>query len=575
MMSVRLRAAASAAVVISVLIGALPALATDPALQDDPVLLERITPDFAMDLADADPETPMTCLVILDPPAVSGIKTEMPIPQLIQVYRQQAFAMQEGLLAEIEAEDPGAISLLDRHWLLNTIVMRAKPRQIRKVARKRKVRKLARGGQIRLIEPATGTLDGLGEGATWNVRQTSADLVWQAGFTGSGVIVGHLDTGADPNHPALAGKFAGHWFDAVNGEPTPYDDHGHGTHTLGVILGGDGPGPSPYDIGVAPAARWVGAKVMDKYGHGTYAQCLAGLESMVELKSSGVDVRVICSSWSLDDRGSDILAEVCATLLDLDVLPVFAVGNDGPDPSSCDVPASYPGVLAVGAVDQDETVAVFSSRGPAPAPPALASEPLMEGSGRHKPDIVAPGVDVVSAVPGGGYAAASGTSSAAPHVAGVAALLLDKNPDLRPHDLAAALLGHARPSITSAAGPDDTAGWGLLDAMSAIRSIPGGTFTAVGSTEPARNPSLLEVRSGTGAGVLVRYALDRGVDGTVEIYDLAGRLVRRLPVLGDGSPRETRWDGADARGRRVTSGVYVARLKGEGVVATRSFALVR
>ena len=543
---------------------------------DDPVLRDKMDHQMALDLAQADPEATITCFVILENTAASSLKDQMPVPRRIELYRRLAFDMQERLLDEIGRDGPGAqdgISLLEQHWLLNAMVVEGKPRDIRRLVRNKKVRKVSRGGRIRLLDPFSSSSTVVDQGTSWNVAMVGADGGWDSGFDGDGVVIGHLDTGADFTHPALAGKWAGYWYDAVNGRSEPYDDHGHGTHTLGTLVGGDGLGAWPYDIGVAPGARWVGAKVLDDKGRGTYRQCLRGLQYIVELKTEGVDVRIICGSWTLDDMGRDVLIDVCNTLLDLDVLPVFAVGNDGPGPGSVDVPGCYPSVLAVGALDEENHTPDFSSRGPAPRINADSVAPLVPNNRFFKPDLAAPGVHISSAAPGGGYALMSGSSMAAPHVAGAAALLLQKNPSLDPRELAAALLGSARPPLSVAVLPNNDMGWGMLDIRAALAAVSNSSVTA--APESDTFAPALSVRVGRGAGAIVSYALQRGASGRIEIYDLAGRLVRRLEVTGDGSPRETYWDGADVRGRRVTSGVYVVRLSGAGVDASRSFALIR
>lgn len=555
-----------------VLVGSLNAQTVD-GLLDDPVLRDKIDPLMALDLADAGDEETITCFVILESTGATLLKDQLPVPQRIELYRRLAFDMQLRLLEEVAGEHGEAMSLIEQHWLLNAMIVEGKPSDIRRLARNKKVRKIARGGQIRLIDPSETITVVASQGTAWNVAMVGADDGWGRGYDGSGIIVGHLDTGVDPSHPALAGKWAGYWYDAVEGRSEPYDDHGHGTHTLGTLLGGDGEGSWDFDIGVAPGAQWVGAKVLDDKGNGSYRQCLNGLQYIVELKSHGVDVRIVCGSWTLDDMGYDVLLDVCNTLLDLDILPVFAVGNDGPEPGSADVPGCYPSVLAVGALDEDGLTPAFSSRGPAPRLNAGETAPLVPNSRFHKPDLSAPGVSVCSSVPGGGYALMSGSSMAAPHVAGAAALLLDKNPSLLPRDLAAALLGSARPTLVAAVLPDNNIGWGILDIQAALASVQDAMATAV--EDPIRLEPAVSVRTGRGAGAIISYSLSRGVSGSIEVYDLAGRLVRRFEVQGNGSPRETYWDGADSHGRRVTSGVYVARLTGGSVQSSRTFSLIR
>ncbi len=95
----------------------------------------------------------------------------------------------------------------------------------------------------------------------WGIDTVKAPLCWNDGYDGSGIIVGNIDTGVEVTHPAFGSRWVpGGWFDGVNGQPNPYDDHGHGTHTMGTICGGDGNGPFVDDIGVAPGAQFIAAK---------------------------------------------------------------------------------------------------------------------------------------------------------------------------------------------------------------------------------------------------------------------------------------------------------------------------
>ena len=139
------------------------------------------------------------------------------------------------------------------------------------------------------------------------------------------------------------------------------------------------------------------------------------------------------------------------------IVPVFAAGNNGV--GGMGSPASYPEAIAVGAVDENDTVAAFSSRGPSPI------------DGGVKPDVVAPGVLVPVAAPGGGYYLDNGTSFSTPLVAGVAALLLEANPGLTPLEIAAALRSTADPVSSAAPLPNNAAGWGRVNALTAVTSV--------------------------------------------------------------------------------------------------------
>ncbi|TDC79809.1 peptidase S8 [Micromonospora sp. KC606] len=315
-------------------------------------------------------------------------------------------------------------------------------------------------------------------GPTWNIRMVGADRVWsELGVTGAGVVVGSSDSGVDGRHPTLAEGFRGgddSWYDPWEGTRSPQDRGGHGTHTVGSAVGRDG-------IGVAPGAGWVGCVNLDR-NLGSPARYLDCLQFMLAPFPPGgtpfTDGRpdrapdLLTNSWGCPPiEGCDARALRPATtaLAVAGILVVAAAGNTGPYCGSiADPPAPYPDVLTVGAVDRQRTVAQFSSRGPA-------------SGGAAKPDLVAPGADVLSAMPGGGYATLAGTSMATPQVAGVVALMWSANPALV-GDLERTrriLRETAKPAAVAAgsgvcAAGADAEGAGIVDAYAAVRAARAG-----------------------------------------------------------------------------------------------------
>ncbi|MEE6259240.1 S8 family serine peptidase [Plantactinospora sonchi] len=261
----------------------------------------------------------------------------------------------------------------------------------------------------------------------WNLTMISADRVRsELGVDGTGIVVGSSDSGVDGTHPALAPGFRGgadSWHDPWNGSRAPVDHGGHGTHTLATAVGGE-------QVGVAPGARWVGCVNLDR-NLGNPADYLDCLQFMLAPYPPGADPftagrperapQVLTNSWGcppIEGCARETLRPAAAALASAGVFFVAAAGNTGPFCGSLDdPPAPYPEVFTVGATDRNRQVAFFSSRGPAPG-------------GTPKPDLVAPGDEVLSALPGGGYGTQSGTSMAAPHVAGVVALMWSANPAL-------------------------------------------------------------------------------------------------------------------------------------------------
>jgi subtilisin family serine protease len=535
----------------------------------------KLSQDLSLAIDRASDDDLITIMVVLKI-ADKTDPLQLPVPARIQYYRRMAARSQADLLSDFT--DADEIKLIGQNWLVNTILMKTKPRTVKKIAKRKDVHKVSRNGNVRLVDPELQPVSYVSEpGIAWGAEEIGVGSCWVSGYTGRDVIVAHTDTGVDPDHPALSGKFTGHWFDAIKGMSDPYDDNGHGTHTLGTLLGGDGLGPYPDDLGVAPGARYVAVKVMDASGVGTYKQCLDGLEYIADLKSD-VDIRLVCGSWSLADPEEDFLFSACQRLNELGILAVFAAGNSGPGPETTDTPSNYPMVASVGAVDRDGLVSDFSARGNAPEMEPW-SDPInwiLADWNYRKPDLTAPGADIRSCVPGGGFRRLSGTSMAAPHVAGVAALLLQKDASLSPQDLMLTMIQ------TAHSGPDglkyDVAyGWGCVDAWEAIRSLDNTITKAPEGVAIGSDGGLGLTAANSSGGSLLRFKLPRASSVQMRIYNVAGQCLRSLAsgaTLSSG-PQELVWDGRDDRGRQTTSGVYFARLTAAGQTAACKFVMVR
>lgn len=284
------------------------------------------------------------------------------------------------------------------------------------------------------LEPARGE-GGAPSAPPWNLTLIGADRVWaDFGVRGAGVVVGQSDSGVEVDHPALAGRYLGrttghdyHWFDPWYGAPAPVDYAGHGTHTLGTILG--------ETVGIAPDAEWIACANLVR-NLGNPAKYLACMQFMLAPFPVGGDAfadgdpsrgaDVLNNSWGCPfaQEGCDVLvfAPAVRALRTAGVFVVASAGNEGPHCATITDPISiYDDVTTVGAVDRHGNLAPFSSAGPV----------SVDGSGRIKPDLAAPGVDILSAFPDHSYQVDSGTSMAGPHVAGVVALMWSANPALR------------------------------------------------------------------------------------------------------------------------------------------------
>lgn len=288
----------------------------------------------------------------------------------------------------------------------------------------------------------------------YGLQTIGADAAQAKGLTGEGVRVGHIDTGVDGNHPALKGKVAA-FKDFVQGKTEAYDDQGHGTHSAGSIVA-DG-------VGVAPGAKLVVAKALNGQGGGSLSGLMESMQWMLDPDgdpSTDDQPRLVSNSWGADldalGDSKEIFRDVVKAWREAGIIPVFANGNSGEGTRSA--PGGYPEAFSVGATDQQDQIADFSSGAP------------VEWNGETfvKPDVSAPGVDIVSTYLNGKYARLDGTSMACPHVAGALALLLQANPSLTVDQATAAFKSSAKD--LGEPGKDIRFGEGRIDVMKALEA---------------------------------------------------------------------------------------------------------
>ncbi len=362
-------------------------------------------------------------------------------------------------------------------WVFNGFYCEATPSQIKALAAREDVEYIIEDFVIKLDDSKPVPADAI-KAVAWGVQKIEADRVWtELGYTGAGIVVANMDTGVDANHPALADNWRSDqgWYDAVNGQTTPYDDNGHGTHTMGTICGGDGPGPFTEDIGVAPDAQWIAVKIFDSWGSAQASWIHAGFQWIADLANNGMEPDLVSNSWGSNTTTSLEYWDDVMTWRSLDIIPVFAIGNNGyAGPGSAGTPGNFPTVIGVGATDSNDDIAAFSSRGPAPdqTPWNDPSYWLRSDWNLIKPDISAPGVGVYSALPGGSYGTMDGTSMACPHVAGVVALMLSKNPTIDIYTIYDIILNTADQPPQGAPYPNNDYGWGRINAYNAVDAVP-------------------------------------------------------------------------------------------------------
>lgn len=281
------------------------------------------------------------------------------------------------------------------------------------------------------VEPAP-TAPGAQE-TPWGITRVKAPAAW-ATTRGKGVKVVVIDTGIDMTHPELSGIIKGGW-NAISTAATFNDDNGHGSHVAGTIAAKD---DSKGVVGVAPDVDLYGVKVLDENGSGTFDDVIAGMLWAVENKMEVANMSLGANS------GNQALADAVEAMRKAGVILIAAAGNSG---RSVGYPAAYPGAIAVAASNSADGLASFSSRGPTVA-------------------IIAPGVNVKSTYMGGDYDTLSGTSMAAPHAAGLAALYVATHKGASPEATRAAL---AAASTKLPGVPDIGQGAGLPTADKLVR----------------------------------------------------------------------------------------------------------
>jgi bacillopeptidase F len=357
-------------------------------------------------------------------------------------------------------------------WAINGQAITANAEVIRSLARRPTVESIYLDAVIQ--EPPLEV--GLDSTAEWNLTAMRAPELWSLGYAGGGVVVASMDTGVDLLHQDLVSRYRGgtnSWFDPNGQHATPYDKTGHGTQSMGLILGGDAGGSS---IGVAPDAQWIAVKIFDDSGSASLSAIHQGFQWLLDPDddpSTDDAADVVNNSWSLANEGGCNLEfeQDIQILKTAQIAVVFAGGNYGPADSTSVSPANNPSGFAVGAVDDALSVDVLSSNGPSAC------------DGSVYPDLVAPGIGVRTADLTFGafpdsYTYSSGTSFSAPHVTGAMALLLAAHPEATVADLEQSLVASA--IDLGATGPDNAYGNGLIDVVAAeswLADPPGPTCT--------------------------------------------------------------------------------------------------
>ena len=408
-------------------------------------------------------------------------------------------------------------------FIVNVIKTTADLNTIQYLATFPEVKAITTNPKVKLKLPEERSIQSI-RSTQWGINQIKADSVWEMGITGQGVVVGGQDTGYEWDHPALKQSYRGYdatldtafhdynWHDAIYEinplhndsipDPAnnpcglqvdaPCDDHRHGTHTMGTMIGLDG----DEQIGVAPDAKWCGCRNMER-GWGSpfsYLECFQWFLAPTDLNNLNPDPlmapHVITNSWhcppeeGCDSTNFELMNIAVRHLKLAGIVVVVSAGNDGPGCSTIKSPAPYfEESFTVGATDERDTIAGFSSRGPV----------LIDGSGRVKPNVVAPGLRIRSSLLNGTYGNLGGTSMAGPHVAGTVALMISANPALagQVDTIESILERTASPLLTTQVCdsnymievPNHTYGYGRINAYEAVKEALAMSSSSLNETE--------------------------------------------------------------------------------------------
>jgi subtilisin family serine protease len=379
-------------------------------------------------------------------------------------------------------------------WVVNCVVVTADAKTLEDVANLASVESIIENAKY-VTQKTTTTEAKPSEvnAIEWGISKTKADQVWALGVKGAGVVIAGEDTGYDWEHAAIKKQYRGwdgttadhnyNWHDAAHSgggscganSKEPCDDGSHGTHTMGTMVGEAGTN----QIGMAPGAKWIGCRNMN-VGVGTlqsYIECFQFFLAPTDLSDKNADPlkspHVINNSWGCPtDEGCNssnfaTMETVVNNLRAAGVVVVVSAGNDGSKGcSSINTPAAiYAGSFTVGSTTSTDAISGFSSLGP-----------VTNFGTRVSPDISAPGSNVRSCVPGGGYSSMSGTSMAGPHVAGLVGLVISANPGLAGKvakieeiiQKTAVKLSSSNCSSTAGVYPNNTFGHGRIDALAAV-----------------------------------------------------------------------------------------------------------
>ncbi len=447
----------------------------------------------------------------------------------VNALKSEAESSQAGVMAELSR---GGANIKNSFWITNAILAEVNTDDLRSIAQKEEVKRIHENFEVSILEHSKEDppfslkdVEGFGneeEKYTWGLERMGVPEVWGMGFKGSEEIkVAVLDTGVDIDHPDLEGKmytedeedptYPGGWAEFnVGGKKVgsePHDTHYHGTHVSGTVVGGNESESGTY-IGVAPNAKFMHGLVIP-YGSGSFAQIIGGMEWATE---EGADV--VNMSFGADAKEYyDEFEEAIQSMKGVGIFPVAAIGNEGE--GTAGTPGAILESIGVGASTDDgyyewpqgefneykENDIVGFSSGDIIIDEEYNNSPEEE---YVKPDFSAPGVNVKSAVPGNDYYYLNGTSMAAPHVAGIIALMLQVDPELEIDDAYNILrdtVDYYRKEgdwLDSEENKNTRYGYGIVNAHNAVQQIADDAYfdiKEISTNQPVVVGEVLEVEA--------------------------------------------------------------------------------
>lgn len=402
--------------------------------------------------------------------------------EIVNESKELAKSSQASILEILKNEkNKGNVKSYESFFIINCVNLVARKSVIVELAKRDDVEKIIENKVIKVEKPEKNEIIRMSRSAydihiPWNLEAINAYKAQR--YTkdcNNEVVVGIIDSGVDSTHSAISKNYRGNdsslaaysWYNTINGkdgsQEKPYDDRGHGTHVCGTILGSK----ENALLGVAPKAKWIGVKVFDQDGETDNVKLLKAGEWIMAPNGDPTKApKVVNNSWG-GNSNDGFFQEIVKKWREAGIFPVFSAGNVGPfndgGDDSIGTPGAYPESYAVGAIRKDEHIAKFSLRGKS------------SYTNKIKPDIVAPGVNILSCIPGQKYTIYTGTSMAAPHVTGVIALMLQVNPNLTVDQIENILNETALPLKDEyyTTTPNNGYGYGKVNAVSAVQLAMG------------------------------------------------------------------------------------------------------